>query len=38
MRCYSVVALGLKIEEIIPLTFSEKALQKITGKVNYPAE
>lgn len=38
VRCYTVLALELKLQEIITLTSCEKALQKITGKLNYPAE
>jgi len=38
VRCYTVLALGLKIQEAVTLTSSEKALKKITGKLHYPAE
>lgn len=38
VRCYTVLALELKLQEIITLTSFEQALQKITGKLNYPAE
>lgn len=38
LHCACILSTELKIQEIVTLTFFKKALQKITGKLNYPAE